>query len=207
MESQKKNPKSKEKDLLEFVKRRGLVRVKDVIDAGYYSQTLRRLHQKELLIRVSRGLYSHPDMIPGEHQSLVEVAKRVPRAIVCLLTALRYHNIGTQNPKDVWIALPPNLRKPKMQYPPTRVVRFSGDALTEGVEHHMLRGVEVKIYNPAKTVADCFKHRKKIGLDVAMEALKDVIQRRKCTVDDIWYYAKIDRVTKVIEPYMTAMLA
>lgn len=131
--------------------------------------------------------------------------KWVPRAIGCLLTALQFHGIGTQSPHEVWIALDRRAARPRLEYPPLRVMRFSGEALTEGVEQHVVDGVSVRVYCAAKTVADCFKYRNKIGLDVALEALRECRRLRKCSNDDIWRYAKICRVARVMMPYMEAM--
>jgi len=140
------------------------------------------------------------------HLGLAQVAKAVPRSVVCLLSALRFHEIGTQNPHQIWIAMDRRAARPRVTHPNIRVVRFSGRSLTDGIEEHDIAGVPVRIYNPAKTVADCFKYRNKIGLDVAIEALRETVQGRKCTADELWRYAKICRVSKVMRPYMEAML-
>lgn len=200
---EKKKPR--EHVLLEFIRREGIIRVRDLKEHGFHPETLRRLHREGHVIRVSRGMYKHPDTAPTEHQTLIEVFKRVPHGVACLLTALQFHEIGTQNPRDVWIALKQGARKPKMEYPRIRVVRFSGPAMTEGIEHRKLSGVTVRVYNVAKTVADCFRFRNKIGLDVAVEALSDSLRSGRCSADDIWRYAKIRRVTNVIQPYLTAI--
>jgi len=157
------------------------------------------------LKRIGHGLYA----LPGakgrpEHQSLIEVAKRAPRAVACLLTALRFHELTTQAPFEIWIALPRGSWRPRRDYPPVRVMRFSGPALTEGVEKHKINGVEVRVYSVAKTVADCFKYRNKIGLDVALEALREARREKRVTSDDLWKYAKICRVAKVMLPYLEA---
>ena len=134
------------------------------------------------------------------------VAKRIPHGVVCLLSALQFHNIGTQSPFEVWIALHRKARRPRIEYPPLRIMRFSGKALTDGVEKHIIEGVPVKIYDPAKTVAYCFKYRNKIGLDVAIEALRDCRKSKKCTNAQLWEYAKVCRLTKVMKPYLEAVL-
>ena len=206
-EAHVKEKKPTEDALLEFIKRKGIIRVRDLREHGFHPETLRRLHRDGRLIRRSRGMYTHPDTAPTEHQTLIEVFKRVPHGVACLLTALRFHDIGTQNPREVWIALERGTRKPKMEYPRLRVVRFSGPAMTEGIEHHKLGGVSVRVYNVAKTVADCFRFRNKIGLDIAIEALSDSLRRGRCSVDDIWRYAKIRRVTNTIQPYLTAIMS
>ena len=137
---------------------------------------------------------------------LAQVSKRVPHGVICLLSALQFHDIGTQSPFEVWVAIDQKAAEPKIDYPPIRIVRFSGKALSEGIENHQIEGVEVKIYNKAKTIADCFKFRNKIGLDIALEALKDSRQRKLCTNDQIWEYAKLCRVSNIMKPYLEAML-
>jgi predicted transcriptional regulator of viral defense system len=129
----------------------------------------------------------------------------VPHGIICLLSALRFHEVGTQNPHEVSMAIDPKARRPRVGYPPLRIVRFSGDALSRGVKQHRIEAVAVKIYCPAKTVADCFKYRNKIGLDVALEALRDCLQSRKCTREQLWEHAKVCRVTEVMRPYLEAV--
>jgi len=145
------------------------------------------------------------DAQPTANVSLAQAARRVPHGIVCLLSALRFHEIGTANPFEVWIALARDVRRPQVEYPPLRTMRFSGKALTEGVERHRIESVEVKVYNPAKTVADCFKYRNKIGLDVAIEALRDGLRSRKCTLAQLWQYAKVCRMTEVMRPYLEVL--
>jgi predicted transcriptional regulator of viral defense system len=146
-----------------------------------------------------------PEADVTEHVSLVEASLRVPHAVVCLLSALRFHGVGTQNPHEVWLAIGHKARKPAASQLPLRFVRFSGDALSKGVEIHEIQGVPVPIYSPAKTLADCFKFRNKIGLDVAIEALRDGWRRRRFTMDELWGYARMDRVSNVIRPYLEAL--
>jgi len=140
------------------------------------------------------------------HLGLAQAAKAVPRSVVCLLSALRFHEIGTQNPHQVWIAMDRRAARPRVTCPKMKVVRFSGRSLTEGIEEHDVAGVRVRIFNPSKTVADCFKYRNKIGLDVAIEALRETVRKRKGTADELWRYSKICRVSKVMRPYMEAVL-
>ena len=127
------------------------------------------------------------------------------RVIVCLLSALRFHCLTTQAPFDVWVAIPKAARVPKASFPPLRIVRFSGDALTEGVEQHMVDGVSVRITSVAKTVVDCFKFRNKIGLDVALEALRDAWMAKRVTMDELWHFAAICRVANVMRPYLESL--
>jgi len=155
--------------------------------------------------RVARGVYSLPQRSLSAHRSLAEVAIRVPRGVVCLLSALRLHEIGTQAPFEVWLAIQQTMPAPRMEQPALRVVRMSGVALSEGIEQVEVDGVSVAVFNPAKTVADCFKYRNKIGLDVALEALSEAWRARRVTMDEPWHYATIDRVHNVMWPYLEAL--
>lgn len=188
--------------VLSIAKDRRMIRVRDLIEHGIHPEYLRRLCEKGLLIKMGRGIYIPADTEISQNVGLAQVAKRVPHGVVCLLSALQFHNLGTQSPFEVWIAVERKSARPHIDYPPLRIVRFSGIALTEGIEKHQIDGVEVKIFNKAKTIADCFKYRNKIGLDVAMEALKDCRQQRLCTNDQLWKYAKICRVANVMMPYL-----
>lgn len=159
------------------------------------------------LRRVARGVYGLPTRAPNEHSSLAESSLRVPRGVVCLLSALRVHEIGTQAPFEVWIAIPHHSPVPRHDEPAVRVVRMSGASLTEGVETMAIEGVRVPIFNAAKTVADCFKFRNKIGLDVALEALRNGWSQRKLTMDVLWHYATINRVANVMRSYLESVAA
>ena len=192
--------------VLAMVREKGMLRVRDLREEGINPEYLRRLCNKGLLRRVSRGLYICADAGISANIGLAQVAKRVSHGVICLLSALQFHNIGTQSPFEVWLALGRNVRRPRIDYPPLRIMRFSGRALTEGIEEHIIEGVLVKIYDPAKTVADCFKYRNKIGLDVAIEALRDCRDSKKCTNAQLWEYAKVCRVAKVMKPYLEAVL-
>jgi predicted transcriptional regulator of viral defense system len=150
-------------------------------------------------------MYTLPDATITERHSYAEVAKQVPEGVLCLLSALVLHGLTTQNPASVWIALGRGARNPALTSPSLKVVRLSGPSLTDGIEQHRVEGVPVRVYSAAKTVADCFKFRNKIGLDVAMEALKDCVRQKKARVDEIYHYAKISRVSKVILPYMESL--
>jgi predicted transcriptional regulator of viral defense system len=165
---------------------------------------LAQLHRQGRLERIARGLYRLPDLETTEHSSLAEACSRVPTGIVCLLSALRFHNLGTQSPFEVWMAIPPKAWAPRIDYPPLRMVRFSGPALTEGVEEHHTPEGKVRVYSVAKTVVDCFRYRNKIGLDVALEALQTCLRERRATVDELWRFAKLLRMAKVMRPYLEA---
>jgi predicted transcriptional regulator of viral defense system len=184
---------------------KGLLRANDldVIDAPRV--VLTRLTAAGLLERIGRGLYRLPDSQGSEHESLVTVATKVPQAVFCLLTALQFHELTTQLPRQVWIAMPRGSHAPRFDYPPTKMVQFTGEAYTAGIEEVERDGVKLRVYSVAKTVADCFKHRNKIGLDVALEALKDARARNRASVDDIWRNAKVCRVANVIRPYLESI--
>lgn len=191
--------------IMHYIREHGMVRPRDIEAIGLPREYLIRLHRQGKLNRSGRGIYTTPDANVTERHSYAEMAKRVPEAVVCLLSALAFHEITTQSPPSVWIALRKGARKPALPSPSLRVVRLSGPSLTEGIENHQVEGVPVRVYSAAKTVADCFKFRNKIGLDVAIEALKDCLRQKKANVNEIYRYAKICRVSNVIRPYMEAL--
>lgn len=197
---------SSQKDrILALARRKGVLRPRDLEVLGIPREHLRRLHARGLLLRPGRGLYIAADAKPTENQSLAEACKRTPRGVVCLLSALQFHGLTTQAPFEVWMALGEKAWAPRVDYPPLRIVRFSGPALTAGVEEHHIGGVTVKVYGPAKTVADCFKYRNKIGLDVALEALRDCRRQRKATMDELWQAARVCRMANVMRPYLESL--
>jgi predicted transcriptional regulator of viral defense system len=190
--------------VLRMVKDSGVLRPKDLDSHGIPREYLRRLRDRGLLIQAGRGLYVMSDSGFPEHLSLAEACKRVPHGVVCLLSALRFHDLGTQLPFQVWLAIDSKARRPRVDYPPLRIVRFSGHALSDGVEEHSIESATVRVFCPAKTVADCFKYRNKIGLDVALEALRECRRERKCSEADLWRYAGVCRVANVMRPYLEA---
>lgn len=194
-----------ENAVLALAKRRPLLRARDLTAQALPTVVLSRLVAAGKLERVARGVYSLPGRALSEHRSLAEVALRAPRGVVCLLSALRVHGIGTQAPFEVWLAIPPHTPTPRLDQPSLRVVRMSGPALTEGVELIDIDGVRVPVFNANKTVADCFKYRNKIGLDVALEALRDGWAQRKLTMDALWHYASVNRVANVMRPYLESV--
>ena len=196
---------SSHQSILNLAAQRGLVRPRDLKECGLPTVALTRLVRQGLLQRVGRGLYAIPDRPVSEHGALAEVARKHPQAIVCLLSALRVHELTTQSPFEVWLAIPNKARAPKMDYPPLRIVRFSGTALTEGIEEHAVDGVPVRVTNVARTVADCFKFRNKIGLDVALEALQEAWHAKRASMDELWRFAVLCRVTNVMRPYMESL--
>jgi predicted transcriptional regulator of viral defense system len=190
--------------ILEMVEQAGVLRPRDLDAHGIPRIYLSRLCERGILQRVGRGLYVLSNADVSEHHTLAEAGKRVPHGVVCLLSALRFHGLTTQAPFEVWLAIGSKVWRPQVDYPRLRFVRFSARALEAGVEEHSIEGVIVRVYNPAKTVADCFKYRNKIGLDVALEALRDCRRQRICTNDKLWHYAKICRVANIMRPYMEA---
>ena len=190
---------------MQYVRQHGIVRPRDIEAIGIPREYLLRLHGQGKLSRIGRGIYSLPDAAVTERHTYAEVAKRVPDAVLCLLSALAFHEITTQSPASVWIALGKGARKPAIVSPSLRVIRLTEPSLSEGIEKQSVEGVTVRVYSAAKTVADCFKFRNKIGLDIAIEALKDCLRQKKATVNEIYRYAKVCRVSNVIRPYMEAL--
>lgn len=191
--------------LLDLVKSRGLITTHDLVVAGIPRVSLTRAVRRGQLDRLGRGVYGLPGRSVSEHGTLAEVSLRVPKAVVCLLSALRFHELTTQAPFEVWLAIDNKAVAPRIDYPPLRIVRFSGAALTDGVEEHLIDGVSVRVTSVAKTVADCFKFRNKIGLDVALEALREAWYRKRMTSEDLWAMAKVTRVANVMRPYLEAI--
>ena len=194
------------RQVLEMVEQAGVLRPRDLDAQGIPRIYLSRLCERGYLARVGRGLYVLANTDVSEHHTLAEACKRVPHGVVCLLSALRFHSLTTQSPAEVWLAIGSKAWRPKVDYPRLRLCRFSARALEAGVEEHSVDGVIVRITNPAKTVVDCFKYRNKIGLDVALEALRDCRRQRSCSNDELWHYATICRVANVMRPYMEATL-
>jgi len=180
---------------------RGIFRSRD---AGVSRVALARLAKAGALERISRGLYAPTNVKVTEHRTLVEAAVRVPHGVVCLLSALRFHKLTTQSPHEVWMAIGVKARKPAADWPPLHIVRFSGAALSFGVEKHVLENVEVRLTSREKTVADCFKYRNKVGVDVAIEALRDYLRSRRRSMD-LLDAAAASRVKNVMRPYLEAM--
>lgn len=197
---------SKTREVLEVIKKAGILRPRDLDTYGIRRQYLMRLYKQGLIQKTGRGLYTLRDANISEHHSLAEACKKIPNGIICLLSALHFHEIATELPFEVWIAIDNKSRQPKADKLALRVVRFSGKSLSAGVDEHTIEGVKVRVYNPAKTVADCFKFRNKIGLDVALEALRDCWAKKQCTMDELWKYAQICRVSNVIRPYLESLV-
>lgn len=192
------------KKVLDLLSKRGSLRPRDLAEMGISREMLRYLYKRQLIERAGRGLYRLAGQME-EHRSLLEASKLAPKGVICLLSALRFHEIGTQEPYDVWMALPNSAWRPRIKTLRLRFVYTSGRAFSEGIEVRELPGGKIRIYDPAKTVADTFKFRNKVGLDIAIEALRDCLRSRKASRDELWRYAAICRVQKIIKPYMEAL--
>jgi predicted transcriptional regulator of viral defense system len=198
-------PNKRTDHTLDLIRCLGVVRPADLEVHGIPRQVLYDLVQAGEVERQARGIYVAKDHPYTAEHALAQVAKRVPSAVICLLTALRFHDLTTQSPAEVWVALPEKARKPRLDYPRLHVTRFSGPAFTEGIETHRIEGVEVRVYSGAKTVADCFKYRNKVGIDVAVEALREFSRRYRGAATELARFARICRVAHVMQPYMDAI--
>ncbi|MBM3295065.1 MAG: transcriptional regulator [Candidatus Aminicenantes bacterium] len=195
---------SKTEKALDFLRNRGILRARDLSQMGISREMLRRIHKKGLIERAGRGLYRMKGQMV-EHRTLIEASTLVPKGVICLLSALHFHEIGTQEPSDIWLALPNSAWRPRIRTLRLRFVYPSGKAYSEGIEIREFPGGSIRVYNAAKTVADTFKFRNKIGQDVAVEALKDTLSSRKASRDELWHFAKICRVQKIMRPYLEAL--
>jgi predicted transcriptional regulator of viral defense system len=189
-----------------FRRHGGVLRTSEALRSGIHPRTLYAMRDAGVLERLSRGLYRITDLPPLGNPDLVAVALKVPAGVICLISALAYHELTTQIPHEVYLALPRGAEPPRLDHPPVRVFWFTGKAFTEGIDTPVLDGVAVRIYSAEKTLADCFKYRNKIGLDTAVEALKRYVISRRVRVDKLMAYARICRVEKVIRPYLEALL-
>lgn len=189
-----------------FRRHGGVLRTKQALALGVHPRTLYKMRDRAVVEQVSRGIYRLATLPTLSEPDLVTVALRVPRAIICLISALSFHDLTTEIAHEVQIALPRGTKQPVLKHPPVRVFRFSGAALTEGIETVKIDDIPVRIYSPAKTVADCFRFRNKIGLDVAIEALDLCLKRRRALPADILRYGRVSRVEKVMMPYLQARL-
>ncbi len=188
-----------------LIRRKPILRAQDLDAAGIPRNYLTRFVKQGQLQKIGRGLYAAEGLGESEHVSLLEVSRKAPRAVICLLSALKFHEIGTQVPHEVWIAIDVKAWAPKIDSPAVRIVRFSGEALRFGIKKKRISGQEIRLFDPAKTVADCFKFRNKIGVDVALEALRDCYRQKKASMDELWEAAKICRVANVMKPYLESL--
>ncbi len=192
--------------LHELASKYSVLRTRDFERLGVPRYSLGSVEEQGDWERCGRGLYRSMRRVPNPHHSLVEVASRVPQAVICLLSALRFHDLTSERPSEVWIALPRNAWTPSMDTVRLKVTRFSRAAFGEGIEEHQIEGVTVRVYSAAKTVADCFKFRNQVGTAVAVEALRDAWRTRKLTSDELWRHAKTCRVSNVIRPYLETVV-
>jgi predicted transcriptional regulator of viral defense system len=184
--------------------RGGLVRTAEAIRAGIHPRTLYALRDTGVLEQISRGVYRLAAQSPMSNPDLVTVAVRFPKSVVCLVSALAYHGITTQIPHSVSIAIDKGSESPRIEYPPVSVYRFSGESLSAGIEEHTIDGAAVRIYDPEKTLADCFKFRNRIGMEIVLEALRLYKTRKRFNIEKLMEYARICRVEKVMRPYLEA---
>lgn len=191
--------------VLDLLGQKGMLRPTDLDAIGVPRVVLTRMTASGQLEKVGRGLYRRPDSAVSEHETLVAVATRAPQAVFCLLTALQIHELTTQMPRQVWITMPRGSHVPKIDYPPLRMIQATDKVYSVGIETVECDRVPLRVYSAAKTVVDCFKHRNTVGLDVALEALRDARAKRKASADDLWRYAKICRVANVMRPYLEAI--
>lgn len=190
-----------------LLRSRGMVRLREFIDEGIAEETIARLARQGQILRLARGLYQLPDADLAAQHTLAEASKLVPKGVICLISALQFHGLTVQMPSAVWLAIDPHTRRPHVKAPRLRFVRFGGSALTEGIETHDIEGVAVRIFDVPKTVVDCFRYRNKIGLDVALEGMREALKNRRCRPDDIRHYALELRAWSSLRPYLEATLA
>lgn len=205
--TKRNNENSHRERLVELTRSRGVIRAADLEEFAIPRVYLTRLVANGVLERSSRGLYVLAGADVTENHSLAEASRRIPHGVVCLLSALQFHGLTTQFPFEVWLAIDRKARLPKVEYPPLHIVRFSGPDLTSGVVAHQVEGVAVKVTDPARTVADCFAYRNKIGIDVALEALRDCLRKKKASADDLHRAATSRRMANVMRPYLEATIA
>ena len=201
-----RNPDRFQKAVSTFKRKGGVLKTTEILKAGIHQSTLYDLVKDGKLERISHGVYRLTDNPPLSHPDLMLIAKRISKGVICLLSALSFHNITTHIPHEIHVALPFGAEEPRLEYPPIRTFRFSKMAFTGGVQIQRINGVKIKVYSPEKTLADCFKFRNTIGLDTAIEALKLYRDQRDVKVDEIMHFASICRVTKIMRPYLEALL-
>jgi predicted transcriptional regulator of viral defense system len=195
-----------EKEKRAFSRGGGLLRTSAALRAGIHPRALYEMRDRGVVEQLSRGLYRLANLPPLSSPDLVTVAAKIPAGVICLISGLAYHEITTQIPHEVHLALPRGTEPPRLQHPPLRVFWFTGRSFTEGIERHKVDGIGLRVYSPEKTLADCFKYRNKLGLDTVLEALRLYRGRRRPNVDDLMKFARICRVEKVMRPYLEALL-
>ena len=200
-------PRSQRDQLAVFLGARGMARLAEIRRAGITAATVSRLQREGVVVRLGRGLYQLAEASPDANHSLAEAAKRVPKGVICLVSALAFHGITDQMPRRIWIAIRPKDWKPKIDHPPLRIVRFADNFLRDGVETHEIEGISVPIFSVAKTIADIFRHRRSVGVDVAVQALKEALHQHKATPSEISASAIYGGVWKTLRPYLEALTA
>jgi predicted transcriptional regulator of viral defense system len=190
----------------QFIAHGGIMSTGEAINSGIHPRTLYAMRDNGELERLERGLYRLADIAPLSNPDLVPVALKIPRGVVCLISALSFHKLTTQLPHEVYVALPKNTEPPRLSHPPVRIFWFTGKAYAEGIEEIKIDGVTVRIYCSEKTIADSFKYRNKLGLDVALEALKEYFEQQTRNIDDLFHFARICRVEKIMKPYIEALV-
>ena len=199
-------PQTQSTKVIETLRALGIARLRELMDAGAGQETVARLVRDGRIIRLARGLYQLPDANLEAAHTKAEACKLVPKGVVCLISALQFHELTVQLPRSIWMAIETRARKPKISYPPIEFVRFSETALKEGVEKHIIEGVTTRVTSPAYTVADCFRYRNKIGIDVALEGMREGLKRKACTADAIMKAAQKRRIWTKLSPYLEAMV-
>jgi len=189
-----------------FRLRGGMLRTSQALRLGIHPRTLYEMRDANRIVQLGRGLYRLAEAPETEHLDLITVAAKVPDGVICLISTLAFHEITTEIPHEVYLAVRHGKEQPRLDYPPLRIFRFSEETISAGVEKHKLEGAIVRLFNPGKTVADCFKFRHKIGVDVAVEALKLCLSQGKARPAQILYYARLCRVERVIRPYLEALV-
>ena len=184
----------------------GILRTAQALKSGIHPGTLYAMRDSGMLERISRGVFRLSDSPPLGNPDLVTVATRIPNGVICLISALAYYELTTQIPHEVHVALPRGAEEPRLDYPPIKTYRFTGQAFSAGIDNHVLDGISIRIYSPEKTLADCFKFRNKVGLDSVIEAIRFYRERRNIKVDDLLHYATICRVNRIMRPYLEAVL-
>lgn len=186
--------------------KQGVFRARDLAPVGIPRYRLKELVEGGVLRKTGRGLYMPLNADITEHHSLVQLAARCPKAVVCLLTALRFHDLTTENPEVVYVLLPKGVKRPRITNPQLDVTWASGESYSQGIEEHLMSGVTVRITSVAKTVADCFKYRNKVGIAVAAEALRDAWRKKKASAEELWQAAKVCRMTNIMRPYFDMLV-
>jgi predicted transcriptional regulator of viral defense system len=192
---------------LDLLKARGMLRLKDFVAEGIGPETLARLLREQVVARPTRGLYELSGMRVAADHSLAEAAVLVPKGVICLTSALRFHGLTLQTPSFIWMAIDRTAWRPRVDYPAIRFVRFAGSTLADGIVRHRIEGIDVQITEPARTIVDCFRYRTKVGIELATEGLREGLYRRRCLPDELSGYARGARVWSVMHPYVDAMLS